>query len=94
MANPSPARKPVKPSGSCRWLRRIDDTKTGLLEINGQLYGVVAVDGGYQLVKPDGTVYDVDGTTWSCTCPDATWRQRECKHAKALRAALAAAAGQ
>ena len=45
---------------------------------------------GNYLVKPDGTSYDLDAYWWTCDCPDATYRQRECKHAKGLRAALAA----
>jgi hypothetical protein len=57
-----------------------------VLLINGRPYGVITFEGGYRLVKPD---YDIDSGAWSCTCPDATYRQRQCKHAKALRAALA-----
>ena len=40
--------------------------------------------------ETDGTNYDIDvtGSDWICDCPDASYRQRECKHAKALRAAL------
>ena len=46
---------------------------------------------GYRLERRDGTAYDIDATgpDWQCDCPDATYRQRECKHARALRAALA-----
>jgi hypothetical protein len=48
----------------------------------------------YRLEKLDGPTYDIDATApeWRCDCPDATYRNRECKHVKALRAALSAAA--
>src|SRR5262249_46215949 len=42
----------------------------------------------------DGKIYHVHepatGQPFMCDCPDCTYRQRECKHAKALRAALKA----
>lgn len=46
---------------------------------------------GYRLVKDDDEGYDVNttGRDWLCTCADATYRRRECKHALGLRAALA-----
>lgn len=47
---------------------------------------------GWRLTQSDGTVYDLDAASWSCDCPDATYRpEREggCKHASNLRAALA-----
>ncbi len=52
---------------------------------------------GYRLMKLtdyiiDRVVYDIDvccGKDWLCDCPDATYQQRECKHVRALRAALA-----
>jgi hypothetical protein len=52
---------------------------------------------GFRLMKladyiVDRKVYDVDvtlGKDWLCDCPDATFQNRECKHARALRAALA-----
>jgi hypothetical protein len=40
----------------------------------------------------DRKVYDIDvcqGFGWTCDCPDAQFRSRECKHVRALRAALA-----
>jgi hypothetical protein len=44
----------------------------------------------WDLMKPDGTTYrivcDRDGNL-SCDCPDATYRERTCKHATALREA-------
>jgi hypothetical protein len=93
MATVHNSRKAVKPvRASWRWLRRIGegDPETGLLDINGTTYGVIPFPGGYRLVKADGTAYDVHGETWACDCPDATYRERQCKHALALRAALAA----
>jgi hypothetical protein len=102
MATVTRSRKPVKPvCGTCRWLRRLGDNpvdpKSGALEINGKPYGVMLLEeegnpAGYRLVKPDGTAYDIDAQWWVCTCPDAVWRARMCKHALALRAALAALA--
>ncbi len=90
-----PRVKPV--SGTCRWIRRLGDgdTKSGLLEINGTPYAIITLEfqgqtTGYRILKAGGTTYDVDTEWWTCTCPDSTYRQRECKHAKALRAALAA----
>jgi hypothetical protein len=87
MATVSDRPATVKPvSGTCQWVRRITDGSTGVLLINGRPYGVIVLQGGYRLVKPDGMTYDIDSESWSCTCP---YLQRECKHAKALRAALA-----
>lgn len=53
---------------------------------------------GFRLMKLthyiiDRKVYDIDVTQphgWQCDCPDAQYRNRECKHIRALRAALAA----
>jgi hypothetical protein len=42
----------------------------------------------------DRKVYDVDISQpwgWTCDCPDAQFRSRECKHVRALRCALKAA---
>ncbi len=42
----------------------------------------------------DRKVYDIDvtpGYGWQCDCPDAQFQNRECKHVRSLRAALAAA---
>ena len=100
MATVIPSRRPVKPvHGTCRWIRRLGDNpideKSGVLEINGRPYGVMLLEDrgrvvGYRMVKPDGTAYDIDAEGWSCTCPDATFRERLCKHSKALQTALAA----
>jgi hypothetical protein len=91
--------KPARPvAGVCKWLRRLDWHGVGVLLINGKPYTVETLLGsdqvlaGYRLTKDDQTTYDIDttGTDWQCSCPDATYRERECKHCKGLRAALAA----
>ena len=88
-------------SGTCRWVLPIGIADTGVLAINGTNYTVTVLRSpngveGYRLGKTDGTVYDIAATTerWACDCPDATYRQRECKHVAALRAALAVAGKQ
>jgi hypothetical protein len=51
----------------------------------------------YRLMKltdyiVDRNVYDIDvtlGKDWLCDCPDAQFRNHECKHVRALREALA-----
>lgn len=43
---------------------------------------------GYRLVKDDDEAYDLPADLSSCTCADATYRERECKHLLALKAAL------
>jgi hypothetical protein len=43
---------------------------------------------GVRLTKPDRTMYHVDLETHSCDCPDHQYRGRECKHHKAVVAAL------
>lgn len=53
---------------------------------------------GYRLMKltdyiVDRKIYDIDitlGYGWQCDCPDAVSQDRECKHVRSLRAALAA----
>jgi hypothetical protein len=90
-------RKPLKPvTVTCRWL---PDEVTGQprLEINGRAYELVELAGGFRLFSWDGPgseikVYDICTTEpwgWTCDCPDCTYRQRECKHLRALKAALA-----
>jgi hypothetical protein len=51
---------------------------------------------GFRLIKltdfiVDRQIYDIElaGKELRCDCPDATFENRECKHARALRAALA-----
>jgi hypothetical protein len=98
LANRQRVAKPV--SGNCRWVVPIGPVShTGVLEINLAVYTVTVLylygeRTGYRLEKLDGAVYDIDatGAQWICDCPDATYRQRACKHVAALRAALAAAA--
>lgn len=44
---------------------------------------------GWRLEKEDGSdVHLIAGDFGSCTCRDSVYRNRECKHIKALRAAL------
>ena len=85
---------------TCRWIVRPEtQARTGCIEINGTTYDVLPVLSsggnvhGYNLHKWDaeGTVYfvDTDFPEWTCTCPDMKYRRRQCKHCRALRAALA-----
>jgi hypothetical protein len=49
---------------------------------------------GFGLAKGDDEVYAVDFSQWygpTCTCGDYEYRQRECKHIKAVRCAMHAA---
>jgi hypothetical protein len=92
----SPKSKGAAGTVKCRWIRKIGevDTNIGLLEINGKLYGVAVVEGGYRLVKPDGSDYAVNAEDWLCDCPDFVYRRANsdpegCKPVKALRAAFA-----
>ena len=93
--------RPTKPearsvTGVCRWVWPLNYRDTGVLAINEVEYFVTTLrnaDGqvqGYRLEKRDGTAYDVDttGPDWRCDCPDSTYRQRGCKHTKALWVAL------
>jgi hypothetical protein len=43
---------------------------------------------GARLTKPDGTQYHVDLATGHCDCPDHEYRGRQCKHHKAIVAAV------
>jgi hypothetical protein len=45
---------------------------------------------GYRLVKDDDEAHDIDtsGQDWLCSCADAVYRSRACKHVKALQVAL------
>lgn len=98
--------RPVKPvSGKVRWLRPlIPGKQLGRISItnaNGVAteYDVGAhLDGerivGFGLAKDDDEVYAIDAGQWygwTCDCGDCQFRNRECKHIKAVRAALAAA---
>ena len=91
-------RKPPSPvHGSCRWIEPLGPNDTSaLIAINGTEYTLHVLEDdagtllGYQLVKPDGCVtYEIDAKTFECSCPDSVFRQRLCKHSKALKAALA-----
>lgn len=83
-------------SGRCGWLK---DRPCGrrVLAINGTPYQVEHGWNEFKLYRfEDGlrlVVYTIktDGIAWQCDCPDATHRDRPggCKHAKALRAAVA-----
>jgi hypothetical protein len=47
---------------------------------------------GFGLAKDDDEVYSIDtasGFGWVCDCADCQFRNRECKHIKAVRTALA-----
>jgi hypothetical protein len=83
------------PHGICHWLPSAANGNRRLC-INGTDYEIAEVDGGLALytVKGDGVVrYTIDRTLpryWQCSCPDATYRHRECKHVLSIRAALAA----
>ena len=99
--NPNKIRKATRPAtGLCRWLARPNGRhEGGVLDINGTAYEVLPVYDaealvGYRLLKTDGSMYDLDASSWRCDCPDATFhpeRPGGCKHAKALQAALQAA---
>jgi hypothetical protein len=73
-----------------RWVRPLAYPEPGVLEINGVEYAVRPLQGGYRLTKPGGKSYDIDtsGKLWACDCPDAVFRERQCKHIQGLFAAL------
>lgn len=90
-------RKPPKPvHGVCRWVDPLGpDDSSAVLAINGTEYTLhvnederTSVVLGYTLVKGDGSSYDIDAETWECSCPDCTFRGRQCKHSKAVQAAM------
>jgi hypothetical protein len=67
------------------------DGKYGEVLINGVSYVVLALGNPYdeddvliayglRLMKPDGTVYDINFDTFTCDCGDCTFRQHDCKH--------------
>jgi hypothetical protein len=80
--------------GSCRWLQPLQadnagtlDGTRGCLEINGPGYLVTIHRDrgrlvGYQLCRLTdlSKCYDMDAERGTCDCPDATYRQRQCKH--------------
>lgn len=94
--------KPV--TGSVRWLRpliigkqlgRISITNANNQTTEYDLGAFTDKDGviqGFGLAKDDDEVYAIDnasGFGWVCDCADCQFRNRECKHIKAVRAALA-----
>jgi hypothetical protein len=65
----------------------------GLLQLEGTCYMVTPHAGSadvFVLVKTDGTAYVVDTHRRRCSCPDATFKRRECKHVRGITAAMAA----
>jgi hypothetical protein len=94
--------KPV--TGSVRWLRPLVLGKTlGRISITNANHETTEYDigaftdndgalQGFGLAKDDDEVYSIDTTTgfgWTCDCADCQFRNRECKHIKAVRAAHA-----
>jgi len=104
--NATATRKPrqLKPvTGSARWIDKPSGPslwgRLAITNANGQTteYDVQAfLEGerivGFGLAKDDDEIYSIALTQfgWECSCPDANWNNRDCKHARALRAALAA----
>jgi hypothetical protein len=96
LLNRPPPRKVRPVSGTCHWALPIGAAGTGVLAISQVCYSITILKNrgctiGYRLEKLDGTVYDMntESEPWTCDCPYATYRERECKHVKALRADLA-----
>lgn len=93
-------RKPTRPvTGSCRWI--LSDTAERLAlglpagltittATGTALYFVTRHETGYRVEKDGGDTHDLDLDLTTCTCADCTYRQRACRHLKALKAALAA----
>jgi hypothetical protein len=78
-----PTRSAPEPRGRCRLT----------LSINGTDYRVAPVRSdwharAFALRKADGALYHVaaDEHGPSCDCPDATYRERRCKHVMAMQA--------
>ena len=101
MATSTQNRRAAQPvSVTYCWDRRLWDNpldaRSGLLDIDGKPYGIIALYDrrqlvGLQLVKPDGKTYELPADLSECNCPDSLYRERQggCKHRKALREALA-----
>ena len=97
----------VKPvTGKVRWLRPLVLGKTlGRIAITNANHETTEYDigaftetggaiQGFGLAKDDDEIYSIDTTAgfgWVCDCADYQFRNRECKHIKAIRAALAQA---
>jgi hypothetical protein len=65
--------------------------RSGLVEVNGEPYALRChghgPEDGYRLTRlASGAVYDLDVSSGVplCDCPDATYRDRQCKHSLAL----------
>ena len=98
MCSTTKTRKPLQPVAvACQW---IEDAPNGNRQLiaNGVLYELEDLQGrGWRLyrLKDGGVVaYDLDPHTphsWTCDCPDMTYRpNREggCKHVRALHTLL------
>jgi hypothetical protein len=102
MTNQSRKPRQMKPvSGTTRWIEKPSGPhlwgRIAITNANGEtreydfrafLEGGKVV--GFGLAKDDDEIYSIGITRygWECDCPDANWNNRECKHAKAVRAAL------
>jgi hypothetical protein len=106
VSKPRRKEQPKPVTGSVRWLRPLVIGKTlgriAITNANNETteYDIGAFtdnDGalqGFGLAKDDDEVYSIDTTAgfgWTCDCADCQFRSRECKHIKAVRAALAKA---
>lgn len=91
---------PVK--GSARWVKKLANDFGRLAITSYTKRGPVVTEYdvqlnrdergqplGYVLAKDDDTVYDLPADLSACDCHDCLCRDRECKHLKGLRAALA-----
>lgn len=80
-------RKLAPVTGSAKWNGSNELTiRTERIE---ETYAVRVGNGGFvRLGKADGTVYEVQTVEGVCSCPDQKYNRRECKHVKALKAAL------
>jgi hypothetical protein len=86
------ARWIAKPSGPTLWGRlSITNVNNKTTEYDFEAIREGEKIVGFGLVKDDDEIYDIEITRygWQCNCPDACWSDRECKHVKAIRAALA-----
>jgi hypothetical protein len=80
----------TRPIGPCAL---IPAGQPGQITINGDAYRLAYIShefgqvDGYQILKADGTVYDVSADLSTCDCPDGTYRIREggCRHCVAIR---------
>jgi hypothetical protein len=93
---PAPTTRPAAaPAQPWKWLVR-PVRRQGLLQIGQTLYLVTDVELDHengmcgriwQLKKADGSEYQITldrSGELACDCPDATYRQRQCKHVPAV----------